>query len=98
MVVGDAAAAEQLAELLRPEEVSPDRILEILLPVEADRARNVGLGIQIWVLVYLDDADRIVAQMLHQPVGLDEHVLCVTGHRYHPSTKPDRLLEDYFPG
>ena len=80
MVVGDAARAEQLAELLRAEEVALDLVLEVLLPVEADRARDVRLGVERRVLVDLDDADRVVVQVLLDPVGVDEHVLRVVSH------------------
>src|SRR5207249_9555742 len=42
VVVGDPAPAEQVAELPGPEEVALDLILEVLLPVEADGAGDVG--------------------------------------------------------
>jgi hypothetical protein len=80
VVVAHAAAAEQLAEVLRPEEVALDLVLEVLLPVEADRPGNMRLGIQRGVLVDLDDANRLVAQVILDPLGVDEHVLRVAGH------------------
>jgi hypothetical protein len=40
----------------------------------------VRLGVEGGVLVDLDDADVLVVQMLLDPIGLDEHVLCVAGH------------------
>ena len=57
VVVGDSARAEQLAERLGVEEVALDLVLEVLLPVEADRARDVRFGVERRVLVDLDDAD-----------------------------------------
>ena len=54
------AAAEQLAELLRAEEVALDLVLEVLLPVEADGPGDVGLLVEAGVLIDLDDADRFV--------------------------------------
>src|SRR3954470_19885709 len=77
VVVGDAARAEQLTELLRPEEVALDLVLQVLLPVEADGARDVRLGGQRRVLVDLDDPDVRGVQMLRHPLGVDEHVLRV---------------------
>ena len=80
MVVRDPAAAEQLAEVLRAEEVALDLVLEVLLPVEADRAGDVRLGVERRVLVDLDDADRVVAQVVLDPLGVDKDVLGVVGH------------------
>ena len=80
MVVGDAAAAEQLAELLRAEEVALDLVLQVPLPVEPDRARDVRLGVEGGVLVDLDDADRVVVQVVLDPLGIDQDVLRVVGH------------------
>ena len=73
--------AEQLAEGLRAQEVALDLVLQVGLPVEADRAGDVRLGVERRVLVDLDDADRRVVEMLLEPLGLDEHVLGVIGHR-----------------
>ena len=74
------AAAEQLAELLRAEEVALDLVLKVLLPVEADRARDVGLGVERRVLVDLDDPDRVVVEVVLDPLRVDEDVLRVVGH------------------
>ena len=57
VLVGDAAAAEQLAERLGGQEVAADGVLEVGLPVEADRAGDVGLGVEGGVLVDLDDPE-----------------------------------------
>ena len=53
------------------EEVAPDLVLEVGLPVEADRARDVGLGVQRGVLVDLDDADRVVVEVVLDPLRVD---------------------------
>ena len=63
-----------------PEEVALDRVLEVLPPVEADRARDVRLGVERRVLVDLDDADGVVVEVVLHPLGVDEHVLRVVGH------------------
>ena len=80
MVVRDPAASHQLAERVGVEEVAPDLVLEVLLPVEADRAGDVRLGIEGGVLVDLDDPDRVVVEVVRHPVGLDQDVLCVVRH------------------
>jgi hypothetical protein len=80
VVVGDPAAAEELAERLGPEEVALDLVLQVLLPVEADGARDVRVGVERGVLVDLDDPNRVVFQMVLDPLGLDENVLRVVGH------------------
>src|SRR3954465_12921228 len=46
VIVGDPARAEQLAERLRSEEVALDLVLQLVLPVKADGAANVGLGVE----------------------------------------------------
>ena len=80
VLVRDPARAEQLTECLRAEEVPLDLVLKVLLPVEADRARDVRHGVQGGVLVDLDDADGVVVEMVLEPLGVDEHVLCVISH------------------
>ena len=72
--------AEELAEGLRAEEVALDLVLQVLLPVEADRAGNVRLGVERGVLVDLDDPDGIVVEVVLQPLRVDENVLRVVGH------------------
>jgi catechol 2,3-dioxygenase-like lactoylglutathione lyase family enzyme len=81
VVVGDAAGAEELAEGLRAEEVPLDLVLQVLLPVEADRARDVGVGVQGRILVDLHDPDGVVVEAVLQPLGVDENVLRVVRHR-----------------
>ena len=78
----DAAAAEQLAELRRPQEVALDLILEIPLPVEADRAGDVRLRVERGVLVDLHDADRVVAEVVLDPLRVDKYVVRVIAHLF----------------
>ena len=75
MVVRDAAAAEQRAELIGAEEVTLDLVLEVQSPVESDRARNVRLAVERRVLIDLDDPDRVVVQVLLEPLRLDQNVV-----------------------
>src|SRR5213078_2229439 len=65
--------------------VALDLILEVLLPVEADRARNVGLGIEGGILVHLDDADRIVVEVRLDPIGLHQYLVRVVAHLLPPN-------------
>ena len=81
VVVRDPAAAEQVAELVRAQEIALHLVLEVLLPVEADRAGNVRLRVQRGILVDLHDPDRAVAQVVLDPLGVNEHVFGVVGHR-----------------
>jgi hypothetical protein len=87
VIVRDAAAAEQLAELRRPEEVALDLILQVPLPVEADRAGNVRLGVQPGILVDLDDPNRVVTEVVLHPLRVDKNVLGVVGHLMPPLKK-----------
>ena len=64
------------------EEVALDLILQVRLPVEADRAGDVGLGVERRVLVDLDDPDGVVVEVVGDPVGLHQHVVCVVRHRF----------------
>ncbi|HET9163295.1 MAG TPA: hypothetical protein VFN89_07635 [Solirubrobacterales bacterium] len=77
VVVGDAAAPHQLAEGLGVEEVPADLVLEVCLPIKADRAGDVALKVEGRVLIDLDDPDRVVVEVLGDPVGIDQYVLFV---------------------
>ena len=84
MVIGHSAAAEQPAEVLRAEEIPLDLVLQILPPVEPDRAGDVGFAVEGRVLVDLDDPDRVVVQVLLEPLRLHEHVVRILSHRLPP--------------
>ena len=91
MVVGDALRAEELPEVVGTEEVAPGLVLEVLLPVEADRPGDVRLGVEGGVLVDLDDPDRVVIEVIGDPVGLDQDVLRVVTHDAISSTQQSWL-------
>ena len=57
VVVGDAAFGQQLRELLLVDEVAPDRVLQVGLPVQLDRAGDVAAVVGAGVLVDLDEDD-----------------------------------------
>ncbi len=80
VLVGDATRAEQRAEVVRAEEIPLQLVLEVQLPVEADRPRDVCLGVERRVLIYLDDTDRVVIEMLLKPRRVNEHLLRVLRH------------------
>ena len=84
VVVRDPPASDQGAEFLRAEEVPLHLVLELALPVEPDRTRDVGLGVERGILVDLHDSDRVIVQMLGDPIGGDQHVVRVISHRNVP--------------
>jgi hypothetical protein len=55
-------------------------VLEVLLPVEADRAGDVRLRVQGGILVHLDDPDGVVAQVVLHPLRVDKDILGVFRH------------------
>src|SRR4051812_30529540 len=79
VVVADAALGQQLLELLAADEVAARRVLQVLLPVQLDRALDVALVVGAGVLVDLDEDDAGLAEMLLGPVGGDEHVVAAHG-------------------
>src|SRR5205823_3163271 len=79
-VVPDSASAEQSSEVFGYEKVALDLVLEVCAPVETDRAGDVRLAVEGRVLVNLDDPDRVVVQVLLEPLGLDEDIVRVIGH------------------
>ena len=80
VVVGEATRAEQLAERLRIQEVASHLVLEVLLPVKADGARDVRLRVEGGVLVNLDDADAVVIEVILHPLGADQDVVGIVAH------------------
>ena len=89
VVVADAPLGQQRLELLLVDEVAADRILEILLPIQLDRAGDVAAVIGGGVFVHLDQDDSVVGGVVGNPVGVDENFLpahdrdlsCVRGTR-----------------
>ena len=74
VVVGDAAVAEQLGELLGVDEVAPDGVLQIGTPVQLDRAGDVAVVVGAGVLVDLDEDDVVGVEIALGPVGGDQDV------------------------
>ncbi len=74
VVVGDALGRQELLEALLVDEVTADRVLEVLGPVDPDRVLDVVLLVGGRVLVHLDDRDGRVVQVVLQPVGVDQDV------------------------
>jgi hypothetical protein len=72
VVVGDAALGEQSLELLLAHEVTPDRVLKVLLPVQAHGALDVVLVVGGGVFVDLDEDDLRVCEVGLDPVGVYE--------------------------
>src|SRR5919106_396873 len=83
----DAEPAEQLLERLPVDDVSFDRILEVVPPVELHCSRDVPLLVEIWVLVHLRDDEPLVVQMLGQPLGRDQHRLRIAVVRHAASSE-----------
>jgi hypothetical protein len=79
VVVGDAPLAEQGAEPVAVDEVVADAVLQVLLPVELDRAGDVALVVGSGVLVDLDQDDVRVGEMLLDPVSGDERGFAAHG-------------------
>jgi hypothetical protein len=71
VVVTDASLGQQLLELLLVDEVTPDGILQILLPVQLDRTRDVAAVVCGGVFIDLDKNNVLVAGMLGDPVCVD---------------------------
>jgi hypothetical protein len=68
------ALGQQVLEARLVHEVTPDRVLQVLLPVDLDRARDMALVVGAGVLVHLDDDDTGIANAGLRPVGVHEDV------------------------
>ena len=71
-VPGDAALAADLGEPGAVDVVPGDRVVQLGVPVDLDRARDVPGVVEQHVLVGLDDDEAGVAQVGGQPVGGDQ--------------------------
>ena len=74
VVVGDAALGEQRLEAHLVDEVAADRVLQVLLPVDLDRAGDVPLVVGARVLIYLDDDGARRTDAGLDVVGVDQDV------------------------
>src|SRR5207245_7377195 len=72
VVLGDATPAEQGFERLLIHEIPPHAVLELVFPVEGDRARNMATRIRVGILVNLDQVQRRIAQPLRDPGRADQ--------------------------
>ena len=77
-VVADAALAEDPLERRLADEVALDRVLQVLAPVELDRAADVPLLVEVGVLVHLGEDEPLAVEAVCQPAGRDQHRLRVT--------------------
>ena len=72
------AAPSSVLEVLLADDVAADLVLELRLPVEADGAGDVAGVVGLRVHVDLDEPDAGLAQVLLDPVGVDEDFgMCV---------------------
>ena len=75
VVVGDALLREQLPEAGLVHEVADHRVLQLGLPVDADRARDVATLVRGGVLVDLDEHHPGCVEVVLGPVGGYQDVL-----------------------
>ncbi len=86
-VVVDAGGAQQRLQLLAADEVPPDQIGQLALPVDAGRAGQMAGVVGIGVDVDLEEADLRVVEVLTGPIGAHEGSLSggggwiCSGHR-----------------
>ncbi|MNW57327.1 hypothetical protein D3C74_351230 [compost metagenome] len=73
-VARDALGAQELGEALAVEVVAQVGVVEVGVPVDLDRARDVPGLVEQHVLVGLDDDHVLVVQVLGEPVRGDEAV------------------------
>jgi len=80
-----AGFRQQRLELFLVDQIADRVLLQIGLPVEADRGGDVTLFIGGRVDVDLEDANFRILRVLGEPVGLDENIVCVASHVLPPS-------------
>src|SRR3990172_7722265 len=85
-VVADPALTHEALELLLRDDVADELVLEVLLPVQLDRARDVAVLVDVGILVHLRDDEPRVAEMLEEPVSRDEDFLRVAIRLHYPSS------------
>ena len=76
----DALLRQKPLQLLLIEQIADRVLLKVGLPVQTDRPGNVALLVRARVDVDLEHPDVLVLRVLCQPIGLDEHVVCVIRH------------------
>jgi hypothetical protein len=70
----------ELGEVLSRQEVALQSILEILLPVDPDRAGDVAAVVGGRVLIDLEQLQVRIFEVLSQPTGLYQHIVGVPAH------------------
>ncbi len=73
-VVLDAQAPHEGLELLLADVVPDDGIVQILLPVDLQRAGNVACVVEQHILVGFEDAHVGIVQMFGHPIGADQNL------------------------
>jgi hypothetical protein len=85
--VRDTQPAHQLLEALLVDEVAFHRVLQVVAPVQLERAGDVPVVVQARVLVHLGHDYRRAVEVLGEPLCRDEDVLCVLGHQRSPGIR-----------
>lgn len=72
-LAADAEPAEQRLEARVVEIVAANGVVQVLGPVDFDRARDVSRRIQQWILVRFHDDEIRVSEVFGDPLGRDEN-------------------------
>ena len=79
----NASVADQFFKGFLADDVAPDLILKLRLPVEAGRAGNVAGVVGFGINVDLDQLDAGFAEILFYPIGRDQHFgVSIVCHRF----------------
>jgi hypothetical protein len=70
----DAMTAHQLSKLGRADIVAHQRVVEIIVPVDVDRAGDMAGLVEQDIFVAFGEAYIRVVQMVGQPGGADQHI------------------------
>src|SRR3984893_9487334 len=84
-VVANTSLVHKCGEGIRSDEIALERILEIVLPVDAQGARNVTAAVCIGVLVNFEQPGARLAEVRLHPLRFDKHLLIRRdSHRFVP--------------
>src|SRR3989441_7594895 len=83
MVLRDPEAAEERLEAFLRDDVPAHRIVDVLLPVDQDRPRDMAqVVVRRRIIVDLDDPHGLVANVALHPARVDQDFgMRVSGHR-----------------
>ena len=88
-VVANAEPLHKSGECFRADEVTPERILQVVLPVNSRRAGHVAAAVGISVLVHVEKPNVLAAEVRFHPLGFDEHLpICRDRHCFKPPIWP----------